>query len=98
MHLSQSFQINSKPRRAEALKPAANGGLLHAHIIQYPTIYIYRTEVHLPFCNCTNENFELLKKQVNGPLPNRGEQTGVPGENPRQPARKSIAHINNNIN
>ena len=34
----------------------------------------------------------MLKVHVNGPLPKRGrEQTGVPGENPRQPVWIIIA-------
>ena len=41
-----------------------------------------------------NENLDILKVQVNGPLPKRGgEQTGVPRENPRQPVRKSVSQI-----
>ena len=38
-----------------------------------------------------NENFEILKVQINGPLPKRGGgKTGVPGENHRQPVQKSV--------
>ena len=64
--LSQSFQINSKRCRAKALKPAANGRYCAKY---YPTIYIYCPDVHLSFCNYMNENFEISKMQVNGPLP-----------------------------
>ena len=37
----------------------------------YPTIYIYCTEGHLSFCNYINENFAILRKQVNCPLPKK---------------------------
>ena len=38
-----------------------------------------------------NENFQILKLQVNGLNLREGEQTGVPGENPSQPGRKSVS-------
>ena len=37
--------------------------------------------INLSFCGYMNNNFEILKMQVNGPLPKKvGVQTEVPGE------------------
>ena len=36
-------------------------------------MYDYCAEVHLSFCNYTNDNLSILKVQVNGPLPKRPE-------------------------
>ena len=55
-------------RRAEALKPAANGCYLMWKSLPYYDMYC--TEVHVSFCNYMNENVENLKMQVNGPVPN----------------------------
>ena len=61
-----------------------------------PPRHPHSTEVRLSLCNNNmNENLEILKVQVIDPLRERegwGGLSGVPGENPGQPVRKSVPH------
>ena len=68
MHLSQSFQINSKRRRAEASRPAVNGRYLMCKIMTLLfTFYCTEVVYILFFGHYINENFE-----------NAGESTFIP--------------------